>query len=78
MYKFVTMKKPLQHTVYCGTKVAIPEGTRRVQIAFGASHLVRNTDTGSVYAVDFSIPLEANEKRLNVYRRYRSERLIHA
>lgn len=76
--KFVTMKKPLQHAVYNGTKVAIPEGAKRIQIAFGASHLVRNLDTGRVYPVDFGVQLEANERRCNVYRRYGSKHLVHA
>jgi len=47
--KFVTMKKPLQHAVYNGTKVAIPEGAKGVKIAFRQSHLsFKNAETGEV------------------------------
>ena len=48
--------RPLEHDVYCGSKVVIHAGARRVDIAFRQSHLTR---------ID-----EATGKRvrLNVYR----------
>lgn len=77
-YKFVTMKKPLAYPVCCGTKITIPAGAKRVRIAFGQSHLVRNTKTGAIYSVGFSCPLDKDEKRLNVYQKSWNSPLIHA
>lgn len=77
-YKFITMKKPLAYPVYCGSKEVIPAGAKRVRIAFGQSHLVRNMANGAIYSVDFSQPLAENEKRLNVYQKSWNSQFIHA
>lgn len=77
-YKFITMKNPLAYPVSIGSKEVIPAGAKRVRIAFGQSHLVRNIDSGTIYPVDFSQPLAKNEKRLNVYQKSWNSPFIHA
>ena len=47
MYHWKTMKKPLEFPVCTGKKTVIPAGAKRVRIAFGQSHLVRNVVTGA-------------------------------
>ena len=78
MYHWKTMKKPLEFPVCCGKKTVIPVGAKRVRIAFGQSHLVRNVVTGACYGKPFSEPLNENEKRCNVYQRSWNAPLIHA
>ena len=78
MYHWKTMSKPLEFPVCCGNKTVIPAGAKRVRIAFGQSHLVRNVVTGACYGKPFSEPLAENEKRCNVYQRSWNAPLIHA
>lgn len=41
-YHFYNMgSRPLVYDVKCGTRIAIPAGTKNVKIAFGQSHLRR-------------------------------------
>lgn len=75
---FVTMKQPLEHSVFCGTKEVIKAGAKRVMIAFRQSHLVRNMETGAIYAKSFDKPLNAFEQRLNVYKTSWNAKLVHA
>lgn len=78
-YRFVTMKQPLKFDVrlpYGG--IAIPAGTRSVDIAFGQSSFVRDVETGRMYRKDFNEGLEPNEARCNVYRRHNGKVVYHA
>lgn len=47
--KFIPMKHGLKHSVYCGSTVVIPKGTKGVKIAFRQSHLWRkDEETGKL------------------------------
>lgn len=76
--KFVTMKQPLKHSVFNGSKEVIKAGAKRVMIAFRQSHLVRDANTGAIYSKDFDEPLDAFETRLNVYKTSWNSKLVHA
>ena len=44
-YKWYNMwNRPLEYAVKCGSKTVIPEGAKRVKIAFRQSHLFRKDD----------------------------------
>ena len=77
-YKFITMKEPLKFPVSVGTKVVIPAGQRRVQIAFGQSSFVRNIETGAFYRKPFNATLNENEVRCNVYRKSWNSPIVHS
>lgn len=78
-YRFVTMKQPLKFDVRLPYgRVAIPAGTRKVDIAFGQSSFVRDVETGRMYRKDFDEGLWPNEVRCNVYRRHNGKVVYHA